>query len=198
MVPGELVQGDAPFFGHGQVHGQNDGRRGVDGHGNRHLVQRDFGEQELHVGQGVDGHADLAHLAFAQGVVRIQADLGGQVEGHAQAGLPLLQQVAVAAVGFLGRAEAGVLAHGPELAAVHGRLHAAGVGVSAGIAQVFFIVEPLHVLGIVEALHRKRSGLEDFPCAPCFCPAFFFKMRSSHSFFFMVENLLLKSKKDLS
>jgi hypothetical protein len=49
-----------------------------------------------------------------QGVVGVVADLRGQVEGDAQAGLALAQQVAVALVGLLGRAEAGVLAHGPQ------------------------------------------------------------------------------------
>jgi hypothetical protein len=38
------------------------------------------------------------------------------------------EQVVVAAVGLLGGAHAGVLAHGPEAAAVHGGLDAAGVG----------------------------------------------------------------------
>ena len=68
-------------------------------------------------------------------VVGVVAHLRRQVEGHREAGLALLQQVAVALVGLLGGAEAGVLAHGPEAAAVHGRLHAAGEGMHARVAE---------------------------------------------------------------
>ena len=55
------------------------------------------------------------------GVVGVVADLGGQVEGHGEAGGSLLEQVAVAPVGLGGGAEARVLAHGPEPAPVAGR-----------------------------------------------------------------------------
>src|SRR3990170_103072 len=72
-----------------------------------------------------------ADLACCQGIVGIIADLGGQVEGHREAGLPLFQQVVEAAVG-LGRAGVpGILPHGPGAAAVHGRVSAAGEGILA-------------------------------------------------------------------
>ena len=45
---------------------------------------------------------DLADLAAGHRVVGVVAHLGGQVEGHAEPALPLLEQVAEAAVG-LGR-----------------------------------------------------------------------------------------------
>ena len=38
-----------------------------------------------------DGHAHLAHLAGGHRVIRVIADLGGQVEGHREAGLALLR-----------------------------------------------------------------------------------------------------------
>ena len=72
-----------------------------------------------------DRHAHLAHFALRHRVVGVVADLRRQVEGHRQAGLPLLQQVTVARVGILGGGEAGVLAHRPEPPAVHRRLDAA-------------------------------------------------------------------------
>ena len=68
------------------------------------------------------------------GMVGVVADLGGKIEGDGQAGRPLASRIFVAAVGFLGIAHAGVLAHGPEAAAVHGGLDAAGVGILAGVA----------------------------------------------------------------
>ena len=161
MVPEILSADDALLFGHGDVHAEQDGGGGVDRHGGGDLVQRDAVEEDLHVGQRVDGHADLADFALAHGGVGVVAHLGRQVEGHREAGLAGREQVFVALVGFLGRAETGVLAHGPEAAAVHGRLHAAGVGVFAGKAELLFIA------GIVEtggkaALHLYVGGRQEF------------------------------------
>jgi len=61
----------------------------------------------------------LGHL-----VVGVVAHLSGQVEGHREAGLSLLEQVAESRVGLGGGAEPRVLPHGPETAAVHRRLDA--------------------------------------------------------------------------
>ena len=45
------------------------------------------GQEQPHVGQRVDGHADLADLALGAGVVGVVAHLGRQVEGARQPGL---------------------------------------------------------------------------------------------------------------
>ena len=156
----QLRRGDALLAGRRDVHGQDRSGRGVDGHGGGDLVQRDLVEERLHVLQAADGHADLAHLALGQGMVAVVADLRGQVEGHREAGLALLQQVAVAAVGLLGAGEAGVLAHGPEAAAVHGRLDAAGEGVLAGEAGLVQVVT-LDVVGGVDALHGEAGARDE-------------------------------------
>ena len=124
----QALAGDAPLVGHRHVQRQQGGGGGVDGHGGRHLVQRQAVQQPAHVVQGGDGHAGAAHLARGQRVIRVAPHLGGQIEGHRQPGLPRGQQALEALVGGLGRAEAGVLAHGPQAAAVHGRLHAPGEG----------------------------------------------------------------------
>ena len=126
--PGQRLPAHAPLLGQGEVHRQEDGGRGVDRHRDADLVERDAVEQDGHVLERVDGHADLADLARGQGVVGIEAELGRQVEGDAQAGLALVEEIAIAGVGFPGGAEAGVLAHGPEPAAVHRRVDAAGEG----------------------------------------------------------------------
>ena len=65
---------------------------------------------------------DLAERARRVGV---DPHLRGQVERDREAGLARVEQVAEARVGLLRRAEARVLPHGPEAAAVHRRLHAA-------------------------------------------------------------------------
>ncbi len=94
----------------------------------------------LHIAQAADGDAYLAHFSFGEVVIGVIADLRRQVKGHGKAGLPLLDQVLVAAVAFGGVAKAGVLAHGPQPAAVHVRLDAAREGVFAGKAKPAQIV----------------------------------------------------------
>ena len=69
-------------------------------------------------------------------MVGVEPDLRGQVEGDRKAGGAVGEQVLVALVRLLGVAHAGVLAHGPEPAAVHGCLHAAGEGIFARIARL--------------------------------------------------------------
>ena len=69
-------------------------------------------------------------------MIGVVAHLGGQVKGAGQAGLAGAEQELETFVGRLGRAETGVLAHGPELAAIHRGLHAAGVRKLAGPAEL--------------------------------------------------------------
>ena len=66
-----------------------------------------------------------------QGMIGIHAHLGRQVERNRKPGDALRQQIAIAAIAFLGGSEAGVLAHGPEPAAIHVRIDPAGEGVLA-------------------------------------------------------------------
>ena len=95
------------------VEGQQDGRGGVDGHRGARRAEGDPVEQQLHVGHAVDRHPDPAHLADGHRVVAVVAHLGRQVEGHREAGLAAVEEVAEAPVRLLRGAEAGVLAHGP-------------------------------------------------------------------------------------
>ena len=117
------------------------------------LVQGEAGERSAHVRQGVDGHADLADLALGARVVGVVAHLGGQVEGARQAGLAGVEQELEPLVGRLGRAEAGVLAHGPQPPAVHGRLHAARIGILTRLTQLNGVVEVLEVRAAIDRLY---------------------------------------------
>ena len=137
-----------------------DGGGGVDRHRGADLVERDAVEHLFHVGERVDGDADLADLGVGDRVVGVVADLRRQVEGDGEAGLALREQELEALVGLLGGAEAGVLAHGPEAAAVHGRLDAAREGVLAGVAEVAVVVEVGDVERRVEALDGDGAGAE--------------------------------------
>ncbi len=141
--------GHALLLGHELVEQQQDGRRGVDGHRRRDLVEGQVGEQQAHVGEGVDGHADLAHLALGTRVVRVEAHLGGEVEGARQARLPRAQEELEPLVGVLGGPEPGVLPHGPQPAPVHGGVDATGVGRAPGLAEVPVGIPTLEVGGPV-------------------------------------------------
>ena len=93
-------------------------------------------EQDLRLAQVRQRHADLADLRARHGMGRVVAALRRQVERDGQTGLALLQQELVALVGFLGRAEAGVLADGPQPALVAVGEDAAGERVLARLADV--------------------------------------------------------------
>ena len=119
---GELVLRHALLFGSDHITGQHRQHRAVHGHRDRHLVQRDLVEQDLHVLDRVDRHAGLAHIARHTGVVAVVAAVGGQVEGHRDALAAAREGAPVERVGLLGGREAGVLPDGPRLRRVHRRV----------------------------------------------------------------------------
>jgi len=83
--------------------------------------------------------------------------LRGEVEGDGEAGLAFAQKIAVALIGFDGGAEAGILAHGPQTAAVHGGINAAGKREFARIAESRFGVPAGEILFGVEAINGKTG-----------------------------------------
>ena len=87
-------------FGDGDIHGKQDGCRCIDGHAGGNFSQGDLVEQGLHILQGGDRYPHFTHFTLRHGVIGIVTDLRGQVECHRETGLPLFEQVAVAAVGF--------------------------------------------------------------------------------------------------
>src|SRR5205823_4782884 len=90
-------------------------------------------------------------------MVRVVPHLGREIERHRQPGLPRGQQMAEPRVGLLRGAEPGVLAHGPELATIHGRMDAARERVRAGVAQL--------ARGIARPVFRTVYGLAVAHCA---------------------------------
>jgi len=178
--PIERLGTHALLLGHGNVHRKEHSRRGVDRHARRHLVERDAVEQHLHVRKRIDGHTDLPHLAFGERVVRIVPYLRGQIEGHGKARLPLLEQVFVARVRFLGGAETGILSHRPQPSAIHGRLYAARIREFArqpklaGIIEVFLVERRIHAVdGAFEPVTNcfLRSGYFSFAFSTFACQA---------------------------
>ena len=120
-------------------------------HGNGHLVQGDAVEEDLHVLDGVDGHAGLAHVSGDAGVVGVIAAVRGQVKSDGEALVAGCEGSAVKRVGLLGRGEPGVLADRPWLVGVHGGHGTADVGGHAGEG-----VDEIHAFQVF----RRVEGLD--------------------------------------
>ena len=93
-------------------------------------------------------------------MVGVVAHQRRHVERGREAGLAVVEQVAEALVGLLGRAEAGELAHRPQPPPVHRRVDAAGERVLAGVADVALGIHVGEVLRGVERLElaARRSS----------------------------------------
>ncbi len=174
----QLVLRHALFLGGDDVAGENGQHGAVHGHGDGNLVERNAVEQDLHVFHGIDGHACLADVAGDARMVGVIAAVGGQVEGDRHALATGGKRLAVEGVGGFGGGEAGILADGPRLDCVHGRLRAAqergdareGVGEFEAL-DIFFGVQRLdlqtfrrmpHQIGDIAT--RSLLGGRFFPC----------------------------------
>ncbi len=127
---------DALLLSSHQQKGEENLRRSVDRHRHRHPIERDPGEERVHVVDRVDGDPAVAHLAPSHGVIGVVAHQGGHVEGHRQPMLTLLQQVVETLVGGRHVGESGELADRPQPAPVAGGVDAARVGELTGIPDV--------------------------------------------------------------
>ncbi len=157
----QRLRREALLLGGADVEGEQDRRRGVDRHRGGDPIERDAVEEVDHVVEGVDRHPLDAHFAEAAGVVGVEAHQGRHVERRRETGLAVVQQVAEALVRLLGGAEAGELAHRPQPAPVHGRIHAPGVGVLARESDVPLGIGVGEVLPGVEGPHLlPGDGLE--------------------------------------
>lgn len=92
----------------------------VHGHGDGHLVERNAGEQDVHVEHGADRNASLADVAEYTRVIGIVTAMRRQVECDRKTFLAGSQVAAVESVGFFGCGEAGVLTYRPGTEDVHG------------------------------------------------------------------------------
>src|ERR1700722_562198 len=91
-------------------------------------------------------------------MVGVHADLSGEGERDGQAFHTLSQKIAVTFVGFRRAAEPGVLAGGPQAAAIHGGIYAAGKREFAGEAEIAFGVEAWQVLRGYDRVHGQTRG----------------------------------------
>ena len=104
--PAQLLRGNALLLRRHNVERHDRQHRAVHGHRDRHLVQRNLVEENLHVLDRIDGHAGLAHVAHHALVVGIVAAMRRQIEGDRQPFLSRGQVAPVEGVRFLGGREA--------------------------------------------------------------------------------------------
>ncbi len=79
-VPESFRKSAPCFFATAAYSDQQDRGRGVDRHGRGHPVQGNPGEQDFHVFERIDGHADFSHFSGGTRMIRIVADLRRQIE----------------------------------------------------------------------------------------------------------------------
>src|SRR4029079_1114872 len=99
----------------------------------------------------VDRDALAPDLAQRPRMIRVVAHQRGHVECRREPGLTVVEEVAEALVRLLGRAEAGELAHRPELPAVHRRVDASREWIDARVAEVALVAD-LDVLRRIQRL----------------------------------------------
>ena len=95
-------------------------------------------------------------------MIGIIAAMGREIERDRKALLAGREIAPIERVGVLGRGEPGILAHGPRLRDVHGRVGAAQVGRDAGISVEE--IEAGAVIRTVDRLDRNAFGREPGAC----------------------------------
>ena len=173
---GELAPGDAPAFGHNQVHREGDGRvlRVVGDDGSAHCIDGNVLADCLHVFNAVDRHADGGHLPPGFRFVGVKHLHRGQVKRPVGAGSPVFKESFHAPVAFFRGTGAEELAHGEGTAAVNVRVDAAGVRLFSGKAQILLVVKPGVIEGgvyQVPGYFRTEHGVgRDRPVLPVLLP----------------------------
>jgi hypothetical protein len=79
----------------GHVEGQDRQHGAVHGHRHRHLVERDAGEHDAHVGDRIDRDARHADVAGDARMVAVVATVGGEIERDAEPMLPGGERLAI-------------------------------------------------------------------------------------------------------
>ena len=81
----EGVEGNPAAPGNRQHHGEQDRCRRVDRHRNRDAVERNIFEERLHIGDAIDGDADLSDFAARLPGVGVVPELRRKIERNATA-----------------------------------------------------------------------------------------------------------------
>ena len=155
---GHLVEFRALLKAGVDVEGEHGEHCAVHCHRNRHLIQRNTVEQNLHVFDRADRHAGFTYIAYNALMVGVVATVCSEVEGNRKAFLSRSKVAAVESVRFFCGRETGILANCPGAHGIHGAVGAAQERGQAGyIIEVF---KPFEVVFGVDGLHGNHLGGE--------------------------------------
>ena len=78
--PPQFIRSNPLLLRHQDIHSQDDCRGGIDREGGAHAVELDPVKDQFHIIEGINGNAKFTHVMPTQGIIRIQAQLGGKVK----------------------------------------------------------------------------------------------------------------------
>ncbi len=136
----QLIHGHTLSFAHRNHHRQQNGRWRIDRHADGDFIQGDAIQQQGHIIQAGNADAHFTHLTQRHGIIRIVANLGGQIKSDRKARLSLVEQEFIALVRLRRRTKPGILTHGPVTAAIHRRLDASGKRIFTGKTELLVII----------------------------------------------------------
>ena len=130
---------------------QNRDHGPVHSHGNRHFIQRNTIEQDLHIFDTVNRHTGLANVANNTRVVTIVAPMRRQIEGDRHTFLPRSQTLAVKRIAVFSRRETGILPDGPRPPCIHRAARATRIGRNSGHSAK--VLNPVQIVRCINRLN---------------------------------------------
>src|SRR5437867_6679760 len=115
----QFVLRDSLLHSNRNVERKKDWCGGVDCHASADLSKVDALEETLHIIGAADCDSDSSNLSSSPRMIRVQTELGWQVECRAEPSLTVGYQILEAAISFFGGPETGVLTHGPQPVPIH-------------------------------------------------------------------------------
>ena len=143
-------------------HGEHHACHRVDGEADTNPVEGNAFEGHLEVAQGIDSHAHSSDFTLCKGIIRIQAHLGGEIEGHIEACLAVGDHELKAFVRLLRGSKTGVLTGRPLPASITQRMNASCERILSGKGEILLRVEA-DLIQVLLGIERfdVDSGLED-------------------------------------
>src|SRR4030067_3682001 len=91
-------------------------------------------------------------------MVGIVTNVCWKVEGHAQTGLPMLQEILVSLIRLFGRGKSCILTHGPEPPPIHGGLDSSCEWKLSGKSQLIAVIQLSDIQRGIEAFQFNMGS----------------------------------------
>ena len=126
--PRKLLLRDSLFLCRDDIPRETGKNGTIHGHGDRHLIQRNLIEENLHILHGIYGDTGLPDIADHPGMIGVIPPVGREVKGHRKALLTGGEISPVEFIRFLCRGASCILPDRPWPLSIHGCLRAPAVG----------------------------------------------------------------------